>query len=174
MTNRPFSAPLSLGSGEEFVRLADASETGRQVAAASDVAPDASDVAPDRATAEFAEWTKASRSTATDFAKTMLTSASASVAVYFAVLKYLGVEKRTGSVTGNLGVVPPILFLAAVVAFAIVLRPTLGRIATADDFERFRNHRLEQLNLWITIGLGLFVAGMAVAFVVFLRLLGLP
>jgi hypothetical protein len=134
----------------EIIGLSD----GTQPTAASAVAS-----APD---ADFAEWTKTSRSVAIDFCKTMITAASASIPLYFAVLKYVGVEAMTGSWFARLGLLPPALFLASTVVFAVGLRPRLAWIDER-DFAAFRARRLVGLDRLIVAGLTLFALGAVVA-----------
>jgi hypothetical protein len=114
--------------------------------------------------AEFAEWIKGSRAIATDFCKTLLTASSGAIPVYFAVLKYLGVETARGSWFAMIGIVPPLLFLSAIIVFAMALRPRLAPV-TEQEFAEFRARRLAQLNRFLIIGLGLFAAGIVLAIV---------
>jgi len=150
----PFMRTLELANNEEFLGLATS-------AAASAVA-----TAPPPEVADLAEWIKTSRASALDFAKTMLTASSAAVPVYFAVLKYLGAEKLSDSVVSLVSVVPPVLFLMALAIFALGLRPRLGRV-TSESFVEFRAERLQALDRYVTYGLVAFVAGLALAGVVF-------
>lgn len=119
---------------------------------------------PTAAEQEYADWIKASRTTAVDFCKTMLTTATGGVPVYFAVLKYLGAEAVGGSWFSRIGALPPLLFLAAAIVFALALRPRFASVKPA-DFADFRTARLRQLNRDILAGLALFAAGVLLAIV---------
>ena len=120
--------------------------------------------------ADYIEWIKQSRAIALDFCKTMLTAATGAVPVYFAVLKYLGFERSSGAAAAQLAIVPPFLFLGAVVLFALALRPNFARVA-AESFEAFRAARLSQLNRFMLGGLATFVIGVLCAIAVALSLL---
>lgn len=120
--------------------------------------------------ADYTEWIKQSRTIALDFCKTMLTASISAVPVYFAVLKYLGFERSNGSAAAQLVIVPPFLFLGAVVMFALALRPNFSRVA-ADSFEAFRAARLSQLNRLMLGGMATFVIGVLCAISVSLLLL---
>ncbi len=111
---------------------------------------------------EYADWIKASRATAVDFCKTMLTTATGAVPVYFAVLKYLGADAVGGSWFSRIGALPPLLFLAAAIVFALALRPRFASVKQA-DFADFRTARLRQLNRDILAGLALFATGVLLA-----------
>jgi hypothetical protein len=121
---------------------------------------------------EYSDWLKSSRTIALDFCKTMLTAASAAIGVYFAVLKYLGTETVTRSKASWLSIGPPVLFLASVAFFALGLRPRLAPVRR-DEFEDYRARRLTTINIFLTIGLALFVAGLIFAFVSFVWSLNL-
>ena len=88
----------------------------------------------------------------------MLTTATAAVPVYFAVLKYLGAEAVGGTTFSRVGVLPPLLFLAAAIIFALALRPRFAWIKHA-DFADFRMTRLKQLNRAMLVGLAVFAVG---------------
>jgi len=124
--------------------------------------PDQADAEPEPTEQEYADWIKASRATAVDFCKTMLTTATGAVPVYFAVLKYLGADAVSGSWFSRIGAVPPLLFLAAAIVFALALRPRFASVKQA-DFADFRTARLRQLNRDILAGLALFAAGVLLA-----------
>lgn len=118
--------------------------------------------------ADFAEWAKSSRTTAMEFCKTMLTTSTGAIAVYFAVLKYLGVERIGGSLLARVGIVPPLLFLTASICFALAMRPRLATLSEA-EFAGFRAQRLTRLDRYITVGTVLFAAGMCIAIMLFFR-----
>lgn len=68
----------------------------------------------------------------------MLTTSSGAVAVYFAILKYLGWEKADlGATFVVLTVVPPVLLLIAAVTFALALRPSLTFVERS-EYAEFR------------------------------------
>lgn len=115
---------------------------------------------------DYADWLKTSRATALDFGKTMLTTSAGAIAIYFAVLKYLGTEKVTLSAVGWVSVIPPLLFLVSVAVFGWGLRPRLGAVSRS-DFPTFRDNRLRQLNRLLATGTALFVLALALAFAVF-------
>jgi hypothetical protein len=107
---------------------------------------------------EYSEWMKASRATAIDFCKSMLTAATGAVPLYIAVMTYLG-PARGGAIFAQLRVLPPLLFLAAAASYALALQPRFG-LVTAEAFAAFRRRRLEQLNRCILIGSALFGIGL--------------
>ena len=115
----------------------------------------------------FAEWVKGSRAIALEYCKTMLTASSGAVGVYFAVLKYLGIDAIDGTLQRRAAGVPPLLFLAAVLAFAAALRPTY-QVVTEVTFPAFRAERLARLDRFALAGTVLFVAAVALAIVLFL------
>lgn len=118
--------------------------------------------------ADFADWAKSSRATAMDFCRTMLTTSTGAIAVYFAVLKYLGVERIGGALVTRVGILPPLLFLTASICFALAMRPRLATL-TRTEFAGFRAQRLARLDRYITVGTALFAAGMGIAIVLFFR-----
>jgi hypothetical protein len=144
-------------------------ETISEVAVASET-PDpqaAVRASPDLMEVELQEWVKASAPTAHDFSKTMITTATGAIPLFFAVLKYLGAEKAVTPLSAWLGVVPPALFIASAVAFVIALRPQY-ELVDAATFERFRTSRLKLMNKLILLGTGAFLLGVLLAIVVFL------
>ncbi len=122
------------------------------------------------ADAEFTAWAASSRATAVDYCKTMLTTATGSIPVYFAVLRYLGYDKATHGFVAAAGIVPPVLFLVAAVMFVLALRPRL-RAVTSEDFGAFRAERLVFLNRMLVAGLAVYGLGVALAIVFFFALL---
>ena len=121
-------------------------------------------------TSEFEDWVRGSRTVATDFCRTMLTTASGAIPVYFAVLKYLGTERLEGSLGSKASILPPVLFLGAIVLFALALRPEITTI-TESGFAAYREQRLRRLNRFIGWGVVAFAAGIAVSLGVFIRAL---
>jgi hypothetical protein len=121
---------------------------------------------PPAAESEFSEWIKSSRATATDFCKTMLTTSAGAIPVYFAVLKYLGIEQIESTLLASAGIIPPVLFLAAIILFALALRPRFA-VLTEAEFDIFRAERYLWLNRYILAGTILFTAGVCLAIVIF-------
>jgi hypothetical protein len=119
---------------------------------------------------EFTEWIKASVGNARDFARTMLSTSLAAIPVFFTVLKYLGFE-RVRSSWWAVSIVPPLLLLAAAVAFVYALRPVHLTIADTPDFVTFRTHRLAVMNQRITVGMSLFLVAVAASTIIFLAAL---
>jgi hypothetical protein len=169
-TRQPYPAEIIIGTNEEFLRIADpfASTAAAPVEPAPPITPVA--VPADGATdPEFAEWARASRQTAVEYCRGMLTAASAAIPVYFAVLQYLGVDHAT-RVLVRLAVVPAVLFLLSATVFAIGHRPRLVRVPTG-DFGQVRTRTLRRLDRLITLGSALFLAGTAGSLAVFAVLL---
>ena len=137
-------------------------------------APVAAAVAPPAADwlgHELAEWRKNTVATHRAFATTMLTTSSGGVAIYFAVLKYLGWEQADFATSlVVLSVLPPALLLFATIAFALALRPSLSYVDRA-EFAEFRAHRIAEIHSRITAGTVLYVAALLVAIAVFLAIL---
>src|SRR5260370_14210028 len=116
---------------------------------------------------ELQEWVKSSTKTARDFCITMVVTAIGAIPVFFAVLKYLGVEKANNILLSWLGIVPSSLFLASAVIFILALRPQYSIVFDVTSFSDFRTRRFQQLNQFIRIGTGLFVASVCVAILIF-------
>ncbi|THA23365.1 hypothetical protein [Streptomyces sp. A1547] len=154
-TGGPIVVDLELGADETYLGpinpLADSAGTTAVPVVAAGVVSDN----------ERAEWRKGSRSTALDFCRTMLTTSSGAIAVYTAVLKYVGFEKVTQSVNGQLSVLPMVLFLSAATAFAVALVPTLGTVTDENSFREFRDRRLRLLRNYTRAGTAMFVTAMA-------------
>jgi hypothetical protein len=118
-----------------------------------------SDTGPDTAMAnEYSEWVKASRPNAIDYCKTMLTSSTGAIPIYFVLLKYFGIEKMDKSFAARIAVVPPLMFLAASILFMLAIRPRHSMM-TESDFATIRARRLRRLNAYIIVGSILFVVG---------------
>lgn len=155
-TNKKFSYAIPAPAGVEIIGPASEAD----VAAAAKAPP----AAPAPASNEFAEWAKKSRDTALDFCKTMLGTSTGSIAVYFAVLKYLGFEKIGGTAFSKFAALPPVFFLIAAVMFVLALRPRHELIAPS-DFDAFRRNRLEQLNRFLVLGTAIYITGVGLAVV---------
>lgn len=120
---------------------------------------------------ELKEWRKTTVATQRTYATTMLTASSAGVAVYFAVLKYLGWEQADfGTPLVVLTVAPPILLLAAAVAFALALRPSLTYVERS-EYAEFRALRIGQMHARATAGTVLYVTALLLAVVTFILVL---
>lgn len=119
---------------------------------------------------ELAEWRKSSVSTARTYATTMLTTASGAVAVYFAVLKYLGFEQLGDGPWAYVAGAPPALFLASAGCFAFSLRPSLSYLERS-EYVDFRARRIGQMHTRASWGAALYGAGLLVAVGVFLWLI---
>jgi hypothetical protein len=142
-TRKAFSSDISIGTNEQFLRIAD---------------PFA-DSQPRPADDELAEWVRGSRQAATEYSRALLTTASAAIPIHFSVLKYLGMT--TGSdLGGKLAAVPAALYLVAAMIFAFAQRPRLVR-ATAESFTELREATLRRANRLATAGTALFLAGTA-------------
>jgi hypothetical protein len=173
-TDGMLATELELANNEEFVRVVDPGAGGAALAGRVGGPPEARVGDADAAaawaaspeSADYAEWVRASRGVALDFAKTMLTAASAAIPVYFAVLKYLGAEKVTESGASGLSVLPPVAFLVAVAIFATALRPRLAAM-TATEFAEFRGERLRRLDRYVGAGLITFVVAVLLALIAF-------
>jgi hypothetical protein len=98
----------------------------------------------------------------------MLTTSTGAVPVYFAILKYLGVEQIDSTFLASAGILPPLLFLAAVVMFVLALRPRF-RTLTESEFAKFRAQRYKWLNRYIVAGTTLFATGACLAIILFFR-----
>jgi hypothetical protein len=163
-TGKPFQTVIGVPANEEFVRVITGSAADQVPEQPGPVISDSHD--------EYSEWVKSSRDTGVDFGKTMLTASSGAIAVYFAVLQYLGISKVSRSTAGVLAVLPPILFLAATTVFALALRPRLAPV-TLGSFPSFRDERLRQLNRLLLFGTALFVFALAVALGVYIDIMRL-
>jgi len=152
----------------EVEAVTDAPVHGPRPPTGSPVAPPATDWVDE----ELKEWRKNSVATQRTFATTMLTTSSGGVAIYFAVLKYLGWEQANFSVPlVILTVLPPALFLLAAMAFALALRPALSYV-DRDEYAEFRAHRIGKIHRRVTAGSVLYVAALLLAIAVFLAILG--
>jgi hypothetical protein len=168
-TGRPIQTTILVPNNEEFVRVV---LPGQSDPDQQDSIGSADDGTPVDGDDEYADWVKSSRAIGLDFGKTMLTASSGAVAIYFAVLKYLGTEELSKSFSGILSAVPPVLFLVAAAVFAVALRPAVAPVGRA-EFSSFRDRRLQQLGRMLTLGIALFGAAMALALCVYADALGL-
>jgi hypothetical protein len=168
-TNQTFQRAIPVQAGGEIEVLESGTDTDiAQSASATAKAPSMG--------AEFEEWIKNSRSVALDFCKTMISISAGAIPVYFAVLNYLGFEKVSGTQLaqiqlgqiqlGQVAILPPILYLAALLVCVLALRPPLAALS-ANEFAAFRESRLNQLNRFIIIGTSLFVVATGLAIAMF-------
>jgi hypothetical protein len=116
--------------------------------------------------AEFFEWIRNSRALALDFCKTMIGISVGAIPVYFAVLKFLGLETINQRQLDALIILPPLLYLVGLMAYVLALRPAF-RSVSIDTFSEFRKTRLINLNRRATVGTIFFVGATFFAFIVF-------
>jgi hypothetical protein len=152
-TNKKFTWAVPEPTGVEIMGVA--SEADLALVTAGPPAP-----APGKG--EFDEWSKKSRDVALDFSKTMLSASTGGIAVYFAVLKYIGFEKIGTTAIAKLSVLPPVFFLLAAILYVLALRPRHELVAPS-EFSAFRQRRLEQLNRFIIAGTTVFLSGLGLA-----------
>jgi len=116
---------------------------------------------------ELKDWRKTTVPTLRSFATTMLTTSSGAVAVYFAVLKYLGWEKaHFGTALVALTITPPVLLFGAAATFALALRPSLA-VVERIDYAEFRAQRIAEMYRRVTIGIVLYASALLLALVSF-------
>ncbi|MGH3756888.1 hypothetical protein [Actinophytocola sp.] len=139
-TRKQYSGQIVIGSNERFIKIADPF---------AQTEPDAADE-PD---AEYEAWAAASRRTALDYSRSMLTASSAAIPVYFAVLDYLGQAN-------GFAAIPGVLFLIAAAAFAIAQRPRL-QATSRTTFAETRARALRRINGLATSGTALFLLATA-------------
>lgn len=120
---------------------------------------------------ELKEWRKNTVATQRAFSTSMLTASSAGVAVYFAVLKYLGWERADfAAPLVVLTALPPMLFLLAAVAFALALKPSLSYV-DRQEYAEFRARRVSEIHHRLTAGTLLYIGALLIAIAVFLAIL---
>ena len=119
---------------------------------------------------ELADWRKNSAATLRSFSTTMVSTSTGGLAVYFAVLKYLGIEHITGGWQA-VTIVPPVLFLSAATAFVLSLQPGVGWIENAEEYANFRRSRLQTISRFSHLGTILFLLATAIAVIVYLKVL---
>jgi hypothetical protein len=111
---------------------------------------------------ELADRIKASPQSAQDFSKTMISTASGAIAIYFAISKFLGVEV-SGEGRHLVRVVPPVLFLFSTVILILAIRPSLISLGSAVDYGTVREARLRRLARLMDSAMWIFFAGLAIA-----------
>jgi hypothetical protein len=181
-THLPFEAELSIPAefnesvhGFRIESVTDAAGDGDGVPPVPPTTPtaDVPDTAPpaDWIDDELKEWRQTTVATQRTYATTMLTASSGAVAVYFAVLQYLGWEKANfGTGLVILTIAPPVLLFCATAAFALALRPSLTFL-TRSEYAEFRARRVEQMHRRSTIGTLLYAIALAMAVIVFISIL---
>lgn len=120
---------------------------------------------------EYAAMLAGSLQTARDYCKNMVTTATGAIPVYFAVMKYLGLERFTNLYERFFGVLPPIFFFLAAGAFVLALHPNYTRLAPS-DFEKYRDERITKMNRRMAIANVLFGIGVAASMIVWFTIAG--
>lgn len=121
-------------------------------------------------TSEFSDWVKNSRSAAIDYCKSMLTTSTGAIAVFFALMKYLNFEKLNNSTLAYIGFIPPIIFLLTAIIFIYAMLPQYASI-TEEQFPEFRDSRLNRLYKFLMWGTILFILNTSFAIILFLIIL---
>lgn len=126
---------------------------------------------PDWIDDELSDWRKNTVATQRSYATTMLTTSSGAVAVYFAVLKYLGWEQaHLGAGLVALTIAAPVLLFAAAASFALALRPSLTFVERS-EYAEFRERRVNQMHRLATAATVLYVTALVLAVVTFIAVL---
>jgi hypothetical protein len=114
-----------------------------------------------------------SADTIRDFAKSMITLVSGLFAVYFALLKFIGIESVTTTkiqISSSIVALPPIIFVLTLIAFVIAVLP-LQKSVSLSDPNKMKTARTTDLALkyyGVLVGMGLFIAALFVTILVFL------
>ena len=114
---------------------------------------------------EFTDWVGKSHDRALDFCKTMLSTATGAIPLYFAILKYIGFDKIGSTMLSKVAILPPVLFLVAAILYVLALRPRYELVAQ-NDFNAFRTKRLERLNRFIIWGTVIFIGATGLGIVI--------
>jgi hypothetical protein len=150
--------------------------------------------------AEFTDWTKQSISNGRDFCRTMLTASAGAIPIYFALLKFISIERASAG-WQSMSVAPPVLLIGAMIAFTVALRPIPAlirgpRAATFPsqnepvqvhhghpdnvvergplslrEFRTFREERLIRMDHLIKLGFAAFIAALMIATVLAIDIL---
>lgn len=116
-----------------------------------------------------------SLNTATDFCKTLIGLDSGAIPVYFAIMKYLGVDQiPVNSFESYISMLPPVFFLLSIILSSIALIPrrfSVHPIAILTDYKRIRNSRASVLKWGIISGSIFYILGLIGAIFVFIQLL---
>lgn len=161
VTQKVFSEEVALPKGMKIVEVVPYDES----ASVSAATPAASETNPD-----YDNWIKESRKRGLDFSTTMLSTSTGAIGIYFAIEKYLGVEKIKEVVMQIVSILPPVLYVTAAVFFVLALRPRFKAV-TPSEFEYFRSSRLQHINRYNMIGVGVFLSATTVAVINFIILL---
>ena len=103
--------------------------------------------------------------TGRSYATTLLGANSGAIPIYFSVLKFLGVGVPGAGWLVFL-LVPPVLFLIAIVTQVQALRPALRQLSR-DNFIQAREERLARSRRWLDAGIALFCVGTGLAIIAF-------
>jgi hypothetical protein len=118
---------------------------------------------------ELKEWRKSSALNMRAFGTSMITTCTGGVAIYFAVLKFIGTEKIGGGWQWIL-ILPPILLLLSATGFGWAIRPTLGFVDLA-EYSEFRRNTLMRTHTRINSALVILLLALMLAILVFGRLI---
>ncbi len=127
----------------------------------------------DTAVMEFAKNSVVnSVDTMKNFAQAMVTLVSGLFAVYFALLKFLGIETVTSATIPTLKTIlalPPTLFILSLIAFVLAVFPLHDKVAyTPTDIKNVRARALRIKYVCVTAGLVLFLTALAFTIMIFL------
>jgi hypothetical protein len=133
----------------------------------------------DKALLKFAEnILVGSIETIKTFSQSMITLVSGMFAVYFAILKFLGIETTTTVTTQILAVkgimgIPPVLFILSIIAFIVAILPWKTTISyhKAKEIESVRKTAISIKYASVMIGTGLFLISLAITILIFMTLL---
>jgi len=114
---------------------------------------------------EFIEWIKQSREKALGFCDTMLKNSVGAIGVYFAIQKYIGIEK-IDNVFQNFTILPPIFYLIASIIFILAQKPQYKEISES-AFKKYKEKRLKRMNVLIQIGTFIFMLSTFLAILIF-------
>jgi hypothetical protein len=112
------------------------------------------------------------------FSQSLVTLDSGLFAVYFAILKFLGIETvgSTIPISTNYIALPPVLFILSLVAFVISIVPIYSKISLVfpTEIKEKRNKILLVKYLCIISGVVLLVSSLAITIDVYVKLLTPP
>ena len=157
-TNKMFTYKVEVPDNKEIAGVATEKEIAdyKEPVALSSIASE-----------ELKDWIKSSRSIALDFCKNMLSTSIGAIPVYFAILKFLGLDTLHSESAKYLLIMPPVMFLVAALMFVFALKPKFDTIAE-DDFVKFKEKRLKQLNNYLMAGTIIFSLGIVSSIFIFL------
>ncbi len=158
VSNQVFAAQIPVPANTEITGLVTDEEMAQ-------ISPTEAVKDPDMA--EMSEWVKNSRAIAVDFCKMMVTAALGAIPVYFAILKYLGLDtfKKTGQ---QFYIIPPVLFLISMLLYMLGLKPKFDSISPG-EFTAFRQKRLRLLNQCLITGTIVFSIAVISGILIFFR-----